>query len=262
MTTVVAVEELRRAYAAAQAGTFRTPGRPSRSSIAPADRSWTPGGGERVVLVAPCAPGAGVTTVALAVATVAGASRVVECCTGSASALAGASGAELGRAMGGWLEGSRGDVLLQRRSDRIVAPADLPAPPSAHKPVSVLDAGWSVEDLLEGPGWLGDLARTLDPVVLVARPTVPGLRRAENALGLVGVTRARLVLAGTRSHRWPRQLEQAAGPLVRRLRAAGLVTCLPFHAGLAMTGLTPDPLPAGLVRAARVLFATLEGALP
>lgn len=262
MTPVVAVEELRRAYAAAQGGAFRTGDtHASSSSIQPGAASWSAAGG-RTVLVAPCAPGAGTSTVALAIATVAGVARVVECCTGSASGLAAATDAELGRTTHGWIEGTRAEVLLQRRDDRVTGPAELATPPTASAPVTVLDSSWPAEDLLECRGWLGDLARTLHTVVLVARPTVPGLRRAESTLALVGAERAHLVLVGMHPRRWPRAVEHATGPLTRRLRAEGRITCFPFHAGLAVTGLTPEPLPAGIVRAARSLFAALEGVLP
>lgn len=263
MTGVIAVEELRRAHAAVRAGAFRAGRYSARSGseLASGAADWTPRAGEQVVLVAPCAPGAGASTVALVVASAAGRARVVECSTGSASTLAAASDAELGRAMDGWMEGARGEVLLQRRSDRIAGPSGVPAPPGSELPLTVLDSSWDVEDLLHSPGWLGDLARALCTLVLVTRPTIPGLRRAENALSLVGVERGHLVLVGMRSRGWPRQLAQSAGPLVRRLRAADQITCLRFHAGLAMTGPTPDPLPAGIVRAARPLLAALEGAL-
>ncbi|MCA0253368.1 MAG: hypothetical protein LCH76_13995 [Actinobacteria bacterium] len=128
--------------------------------------------------------------------------------------------------------------------------------------MTVLDCGWAAEDLLGSRGWLGDLARTLSTVVLVARPTLPGLRRAEITLALVGAERAHLVLVGMHPRRWPRTVDRAAGPLTRRLRAAGRITCLPFHAGLAVTGVTSEPLPVGVLRAARSLFVVLEGALP
>ena len=262
MTAVVAVEELRRAYAAARAGVFRNRDNLAGAATPPEVGSWSASAGERVVLVAPCSPGAGASAVALAIATVAGAARVVECCTGSASALAAAADAELGRTTDGWVEGSRADVLLQRRADRIAAPADLPAPSSASLPVTVLDSSWAAEDLLGSPGWLGDLARNLNTLVLVARPTIPGLRRAESTVALVGAERAHLVLVGLGSRRWPRAVEHAAGPLTRRLRAADRITSLPFHAGLAVTGLTPEPLPAGILRAAQPLLVALEGALP
>ena len=92
---VVAVEELRRAYAAVCAGAFRTAQSPSGGNLVndPGQSGWSPPAGERVVLVAPVAAGVGATTVALAVATAAGTARVVECCTGSASALAAAADA-------------------------------------------------------------------------------------------------------------------------------------------------------------------------
>lgn len=258
---VVAVEELRRAYAAVCAGAFRTAQSPSGGNLVndPGQSGWSPPAGERVVLVAPVAAGVGATTVALALATAAGTARLVECCTGSASALAAAADAELGRAMGGWLEGSRDGVLLQRRSDRITGPSDVPVPPSAHLPVTVVDAGWCIEDLLEDARWLGGLARSVDSLVLVAPATIPGLRRAENALRLVTVERALLVLVGLRSRRWPRPLERSAGYLVRRLRAAGRITEFGFDSGLALSGLTPGPLPGGVVRAAGTLLATIEG---
>lgn len=259
-SAVVAVEELRRAYAAVRAGAFRTSPFPSGKTInEPSLSGWSVPAGERAVLVAPVVAGTGATTVALALATAAGTARVIECGTGSASALAAAAETELGRAMGGWLEGSRNGLLLQRRSDRITAPCEVPVPSPVELPLTVVDAGWCIEDLLEDSGWLGDLARTVNPLVLVAPATVPGLRRAENALRLATVDRALLVLVGLSRHRWPRPLERSAGHLVRQLRTAGRVTPVGFDSGLALSGLTPGPLPDGVVRAARSLLVTIQG---
>ncbi|MBK8446127.1 MAG: hypothetical protein IPL41_05385 [Micropruina sp.] len=61
------------------------------------------------------------------------------------------------------------------------------------------------------------------------------------------------------SKRWPKALEQAASPAVRRLRAEGRLFCLPTVPGLAMAGLTPEPLPAAIVAAASDLVTFWKG---
>lgn len=257
LAPIVSVEELRQAYRAAVAGQFRghhhLPGRSAPSPVV-----WTPSSGEQVVLVAGATGGAGASTVALAVASCASGARVVECCTVASSGLAGASTAEMGVTADGWVQGTRDEVLIERRSDRVPDLEAMPAPTSTTRTLTVLDVPVDVDVLVASPGWLGQLARTLPGVVVVSRPTLPGLRRMEAAAGLLRPDRVHVVLAGA-PKRWPRQLEQHLGPHGRRLRAAGRLIVLPHDPRLAVEGITTDPLPAPLLAAVAPLLASLRG---
>ena len=257
LAPIVSVEELRRAYRAMVAGQFRghqrQPAAPAGSTV-----EWTPTPGEQVVLVVGALGGAGASTVALAVASCAGEARVVECCTIASSGLAGASTAEMGVTTDGWVQGTRGEVLIERRRDRVPSLEALPVPSPAGRPFTVLDVSVDVDLLVASPGWLGQLARTLPGVVVVSRPTVPGLRRLEAATVLLGPDRVHAVLAGVLK-RWPRQLEQHLGPNGRRLRTEGRLIDLPNDPPLAVEGITTDPLPAALLAAAAPLLHSLRG---
>ena len=254
----MSVEELRRAYRAMGAGQFRghqrQPAAPAGSTV-----EWTPTPGEQVVLVVGALGGAGASTVALAVASGAGDARVVECCTVGSSGLAGASTAEMGVTTDGWVQGTRGEgVLIDRHRDRLPSVEAMPVPSPASRRFMVLDVSVDVDVLVASLGWLGQLARTLSGVVVVSRPTVPGLRRLESAAGLLGPARVHAVLAGT-PKRWPRQLEQHLGPNSRRLRAEGRLIDLPNDPRLAVEGITTDPLPAALLAAVAPLLHSLRG---
>ena len=227
---LMSLDDLRRAYRVTQtAAENHTP-----MSARPAVTRWTPATDERVVLVCGCGGASGVTTVALALATVAGRARVVETCEGTASGLSYAANAELGVADRGWLRGTRDAVVVDRRSDSSGSPDGLPAPAASDMPLSIVDSSWDIAALLASSGWLGALSRTTPSVVLVARATIPGLRRLSTAVELVGEARAIAVTLGAR--RWPRPVEQSAGFAVRRLRDAGRVVFVPELPALAMTG--------------------------
>jgi len=98
-------------------------------------------------------------------------------------------------------------------------------------------------------------------VVVVARATVPGLRRLDTALGLLGDDRVVAAVVGT-GRRWPRLVEQSASSAVRRLRAADRLVCVPADSSLALTGLTPDPLPAVVRAAGAGVLEKVKGLLP
>lgn len=257
MNGVVAVDELTRAYRAVALGEFRTGSR--RASAEVADR-WSPADGEGVVAVVGCLGGAGASTVALGIVSVAADARVVECCTVAASGLAGASTAELGVTPDGWVQGSRGPVLVERRGERIASPAHCPAPAATAKSLTVLDCGWDVDLLAGGDGWLGATLRILPAVVVVTRPTVPGMRRLEAAAGLLGLDRVLGVVVGVEK-RWPRPVEQALGPSGRALRAEGRLIGLPHDPTLAMEGPTSEPLPAPILAGCSAVLTLLEGNL-
>lgn len=250
-TSFGSLADLRRVVRAMRVDSLRV------SSAVTSDEERWQQAGERVVLVCGCAGSCGATTVALALATVAGRARVVETSGQAASGLAYAAGAELGAAGQGWLRGSRNDVLVERRGDDTRSPEQLPTPAHSDMPFTVVDSAWDIATLLRSPGWLGYLARTAESVVLVTRATVPGLRRLEASVAVVGEGRAITATVGAR--RWPRQVEQSLGSVIHRLRAAGRVVRVPEVPALAVSGLTPDPLPPALIRSAKALLTLLEG---
>ncbi len=256
MTTVASfdsLDQLRRAFRE-----LRTD-EPVRTWTDPTASSWTAPRDERVVLVCGCGGSSGATTVALALGTAAGHARVLETCGGNVSGLGYAAEAELGMVERQWRRGSRGEVVIDRPADPVGSPQQVPVPTSLSVPLTVVDSSWDPASLLDSPGWLGDLARTGTAVVLVARATVPGLRRLEAALQVVGESRAVAVTVGAK--RWSRVVEQSAGAAVRRLRDEGRIVHVPHEPALAIEGLTPDPLPPSIIRSARSVLTLLEGPL-
>ena len=257
MTTVTSfdsLDELRRAFRSLRSD---EPAATRWADAAPV--RWVVARGERVVLVCGCGRSSGATTVALGLATVAGRARVVETCGGVDSGLAFAAGAELGTVERQWLRGSRDQVIVERRAESADSPQRVPLPADFDLPLTVVDSAWDIASLLGSSRWLGDLARTGAAVVLVAQATIPGLRRLEAAAQLLGAPRVVAVTVGAK--RWPRPVEQSAGAAVRRLRDEGRVLHVPRDPALAVSGLTPDPLPSAILRPARALLTLLEGPL-
>ncbi len=201
--------------------------------------------------------GAGTSVVGLALATCAGESRVVECCTVTSSSLAAASTAEMGQTGDGWVRGTRGEVIIERRGDRVPNLEAMPVPAQPSRPFTVLDCSTDIDLLLSSGGWLGAVARTLPVVAVVSLPTIPGLRRLEVAIDLVGRDRAHAILIGP--SRWPKQLEQYLGPHTRALRANGRLTTLPHDPRLAFNGASAEPLPESLVTGIAPLLSSLRG---
>ena len=126
--------------------------------------------------------------------------------------------------------------------------------------LTVLDCGWDVDLLVSDDGWLGATIRNVSAAVVVTRPTVPGMRRLEAAIGLLGPERVHAVVVGAEK-RWPRPLEQALGTSGRALRAEGRLIGLPHDPILAMEGLTPEPLPAPILAGCSAVLTMLEGKL-
>ena len=239
---------------------FRRGSTPVTAATMPTGAVWRPDPGEVPILVFGCAGSVGASTVALLLAQSAGRSRVVECSPGACSGLAGASTAELGEVANGWVEGSRGEVRLQRRRDQVLTPDGLPAPVRGWPGgVTVVDSWWDLRSVLAGTGWLADLARSCPRVVLVARATVPGMRQLESSLALLEIERCWAVATGLPPRRWPHTVEHSLGARTRQLRHAGRLVGLPDDASLALSGITTESLPRSFNQPAYLL---LRGLLP
>ena len=259
----VGVDELRRAWHAVQAGDFRTAGasdstrrRPPRPATTQARIVWTPPVGERVLPVVGCAGSCGATVLAVALATATeGPARVVECASATATGLAAASTAELGATSDGWVQGSRDQVRLERAGTPRPHLDAIPAPPSAEQPMlTIIDLAHPLDEVLAGSGWLADLLAATPVVVLVARATVPGLRRLETCVDMVGPGRVVAAVLGPIGTRWPREVIGSLGPLTQTLISAGRLVEIPEDRVLAVAGLTPAPLPSSLITAAASLL--------
>lgn len=246
--TAHSVAELCEAWRAIEAGEFAH-GPRSAPAAQSAATVWTPAPGERVVAVVGCAGGAGASTVALALATATGVpARVVECCPPLASGFPAAANAELGNE-GTWRRGSRGTVLLERPT---TTDPTVPVPATSAVEWTFLDLAWTtVSD--PGAGWRGSLLRTFDDIVLITNATVPGLRRLESCAELLGRD-ALGVVVGPTAKRWPRPVKVAAARIPARVH----LTDFPLDSRLQVTGLTPDPLPAPLLKAAESVLVLLR----
>ncbi|MGV8910700.1 MAG: hypothetical protein ACOH1Y_17120, partial [Propionicimonas sp.] len=213
------VTELQRAWRAVQAGLFTDPP-PGDDAADAAPRVWCPEPAERVLPVVGAVPGTGATVLALALATVGAPARVVECTGLAIGGLAAAPTAELG-VRGGWVRGSRADVIIERLQDTWIDPSRVPFPPLLDRisRLTVLDVSWDPTLLLSTPTWLTRLLTDSPQVVVVGTATVPGLRRLENVVQLLGVTRCVVAVLGPSRRRWPRTLIPGAD--LTRLAAAG-----------------------------------------
>lgn len=264
----VGVDELKRAWNALSAGEFRTgPGasRRPRGRGTGATDTWAPASGEHTIAVLGCAGSVGASTVALAAGLAAGSPvRVIECCSVTASGLAAASTAELGLHPTDWRQGKRDHVLLERASEVLAGVDEVPLPtPHPHGAgheieLTILDIGWEAGQLLATDCWLAEALRTADQIVLVTTATVPGMRRASVALELLAShwqpEQITLAVRGPRRKKWPRGLEHAGGPAVRRALVADRCVEIPEDRELAVNGLDSRPVPAPLISAARQLL--------
>ncbi|WP_203758323.1 hypothetical protein [Cellulomonas chitinilytica] len=249
------VDELQRAWRAVQDGRFRGRGDDSELKVTTeeherATRAWQPH--ERVLPVVGCVGQAGSTTLALALATLSGQARVLECGPAARSGLADAATAELGASAAGWVVGRREGVQIARAGGARWTPESVPPPDDASTELalSVVDVGWDVADVLTAGGWLARHLAAAEWIVAATRATTPGLRQLETVLAQVGSGRVVAAVIGPPPRRWPRSLNAAIGPAIRALLETGDVVAIPPHHGLATRGLDPTPLPASVLRAA------------
>jgi hypothetical protein len=136
-----------------------------------------------------------------------------------------------------WRAGRRGEAQLLRR--RGPAAGALPA------------TGPTVVDGAQGP---------LDREVLVCRPTLPSVRRAEQVSG-----RATLV-AVVGASRWPKPVAASLGPSLAAASRSGRVVFVPHSRHLEVNGVDAEPTPSHVVaavgRLAELLWGDLGGEPP
>lgn len=255
-TRPVSVSELQRAWRAVREGEFRCDGPRPRPWVANPDPEcrWSPPG--PVITILGCHPQAGVSTLAVAMATVAAPAQVIECASATATGLACAATAELGTT-DGWRIGRRGQVHLARASTTLLTPAEAPVPPALEDPqrLLVLDIGWELGQLLAGQSWVNRTVAEAASAVVTTTATTPGLRRLENALTMLSPLEPAIAVRGPARRRWPRHLEAGLGPLSTHASRAGRLQCIPTDKDLAERGLTGQDLPAPLLQAAAHLLA-------
>ena len=260
----VNVDELKRAWHALNAGEFRTgpgAGQGPRGRGTAAEDNWSPADGEHTIAVIGSAGSVGASTVALATGLAAAAPvRVIECSSVTASGLAAASTAELGLHPTDWRQGKRDHVLLERASEVLAGVDEVPLPTVAQNgtQLTILDIGWEAGQLLATDCWLAEAVLAADQIVLVTTATVPGMRRAGVAMDLLAgywqPEQIALAVRGPRRKKWPRGLEHAGGPAVRRALDADRCVEVPEDRELAVNGLDSRPVPAPLISAARQLL--------
>lgn len=252
MSTAVSIDELQRAWSAVEAGEFRIGGSHRRRRTTAA--AWTPT--EPVVVVAGATGRVGASTVAAAMATAAGRHkvRIIECGPMHATGLAAATTAELGVTSTGWRQGMRDQILIERTTGSFVNIADVPTPEPADVDTTLVDVTWDLAQIAGTDSWLGAIAETA-PLVIVTAATVPGLRALDNALRL----KARpgdtwCVVTGPRMKKWPKPLRLATTTAIDAASTSGRLLTVPEVQSIALTGLTPDPLPPQLVSACSQIF--------
>lgn len=179
-------------------------------------------------------PGAGASTVTVALADVLGSREEVTLIDLAIEGEIGAASeaievrADLG--MRGYVGGRRGTA-------RIVQPVESDTGSHEHEGAVIVDAA--------GGGW------GLDIDVLVCRATVPSVRKAEPALERANA----LVVAVVGASKWPSPVRNSLGPA---MRAVGGVVFFPHESTLEVNGLTAERLPGTTLRAASRLLDFVE----
>jgi hypothetical protein len=204
--------------------------------------------------------GAGASTVAVLISDAAAAVgrrvHLVDTAHPSRSGLVAAASEEVGiDATGTWRRGLRTGVTIDRRTTEM-ASAGWPVPPAGDGPaVTVVDLGLAAPEELTRL-LAGDRTR----LVVVCRPTVPGVRLTEHVLDQLAPQP--VVVTAVGPSRWPGEVTASLGPRLRALRAAGRVVPVPMDRHLEVAGPTSFPLPKALRSAGRLLLELLDDSHP
>jgi hypothetical protein len=225
-------------------------------------RSATAGAARSVVRVRAAHPGAGASTVALALADGAAEqgirTRILDAASPEWSGLAGTTSTELGAAEG-WRRGRRSPrVLIDRVETRTRVPAEVPLPRAIDGvDLDVLDEGWTRREIAgEMSPWFATMSSHAD--ILVTRSSGSALAHAGAALaelGDIGAHSAVVVVIGPAGSL--RGVYGAGGDLLRAADERGALVFVPLIATRVLGSLNPDPLPKQLMKASRRLLAAV-----
>jgi Mrp family chromosome partitioning ATPase len=215
--------------------------------------------------------GAGASTIALALAEAADVAgirtRVLDAAAPTWSGLLGATVTELGAAEG-WRRGRRGNaVLIDRVEATVNIPAEVPSPRSVDGvDLTVLDAGWSMRELVaSGAGaWVTTTPAAAE--VLVTRPHGLALSQTEAALAELEdqLEADQVVVVVVGAGRWSDREFATAGRLLRTAHRQEAVLFAPLLPAKALPGLGPGPLPKQLTSPSQRLLeriTTITGPL-
>lgn len=171
-----------------------------------------------------------------------------------ATGLAAATTAELGVTETGWRQGSRDQVLIERTTGAFQHPDNVPLPGPTHCELTVVDLSWDLAQVCNSDSWLAAVVESA-PLVIVTVATVPGLRTLDNALQLTArPDDTWCVVTGPPHKKWPKPLQLATTAAIDAAIRAGRLIAIPEISSLALSGMTPDPLPPHLVTASRTIF--------
>ncbi|UUW92494.1 hypothetical protein [Pimelobacter simplex] len=237
----------------------------------PIDTATVPSMGAPLVRVRPANAGAGASTIALALADVADVAgirtRVLDAAAPAWSGLLGATVTELGAAQG-WRRGRRGDgVLIDRVANAVRVPAEVPTPrPVDGVDLTVLDAGWSMRELLACPASAWVATTPADAEILVTRPHGLALSQTEASLADLEHQLAadQVVVVVVGAGRWSDREFSTAGRLLRTAHRQEAVLFAPLLPTKALRGLGPGPLPKQLTNPSHRLLdriTTITGPL-
>lgn len=206
--------------------------------------------------------GAGATTVALALAEASGSAHVLELAPVTRAGLVAASQAEQGAVVPGWRRGRRGAVVVDIL-DQLAPGGQVPVTAAAAgSGLTVIDlASVGVQGGSLRAGAAGEVLELAGSVVVAARASVPGMRALAVTLEeLPGPDTALVVVLGAPVKRWERPVAAAMPALVRSAFTEGRLVAIPAQPTLAITGITPDPLPKPVLVAAHELLGLIRGA--
>lgn len=238
--------ELRAAWSALASGAFARP-----------RMDWGAVGID--IAVAGAHGGAGATTLALALAEAAGSGHVVELAPVTRAGLVAANQAEQGSVVPGWRRGRRGGVVIDIL-DELDPAGQVPATgPAAGGGLTVVDlAAVGVLGGSLATGAAGEVLRQASRVVVVARASVPGMRALAVALGQIPDPHRTLVaVLGAPVKRWERPVSAALPAPLSTALEEGRLVAIPLQPALAVTGVTPDPLPQPVLAAAQHLLGLI-----
>ncbi|TRY19420.1 hypothetical protein FOJ82_00440 [Tessaracoccus rhinocerotis] len=186
--------------------------------------------------------GVGTTVTALAIAETLGAARLVELCQPWASGLAEATTSELGE-QDGWRLGTRDGLLIERREQPTATIRNSPG-------IAIVDVG----------SWTGDAppVPASAALVVVARCSVPSLRRLSILLETLPESPTVVVVVGAPVRAWPKAVAASLSPLLRSAIADDLIHTVPECSDLARSGVTTAVLPKSLLGAVARFVDDLE----